>query len=409
MISFVCQKNFALRLKEEISRFYKSALLRGLCIALVSWASPDAYMDEEFHIGQTWKFVTGNFSEWDPSLTTFPGIFIFSAALVKIFSLPFKPWILRMLNGVFFGALADRACADLEISSLEVAVLPTHFFYHLLFYTDPAATALVLSSLGAQRKGNLEISGIFGIFAVAVRQTNIVWVFIIAAGALWDNRRNFQVLWRLRYHILTGMCFASFFVWNDFSVVLGHKGHHSFSAHFAQINYFLCTWFVLDGPKFWLQTLRNFQVDKRIWRWLTCFSVTAACAFFGTVVHPFLLADNRHFSFFVWRKFLSFPIFRNFFVPAVASTAAVYGGFAGARGFSRDLEISKILFWFAVLAVLVPSPLLEFRYFNIPLILLSARPGNFFWNFSLSLTLVAVFCIFPFYSAQSGKLERFIL
>ena len=369
-------------------------------------------MDEEFHIGQTWKFLTGNFSDWDPSLTTFPGIFLFSAALIKISSLPFLPWILRLLNGLIFGAIADKACADLEISSLDVAVLPPHFFYHLLFYTDPAATALVLASLAAQRKGNLEISGIFGIFAVAVRQTNIVWVFVIAAGALWDNRRNFQVLWRLRFHILTGLSFVAFIIWNGFSIVLGHKGHHSFSAHFAQINYLLCTTFVLAGPRLWGKTIRNFQVEKRIWKYLGCLGVTMGFAFFGTVVHPFILSDNRHFSFFIWRRFLSSGIFRNFLVPALASAAVVHGDFGGhfARGFSRDLEISRLLFWFAVFAVLVPSPLLEFRYFNIPIILLlSGRPGNFFWNMTLSLTLVAIFCLLPFRSTQSGKMERFIL
>jgi alpha-1,2-glucosyltransferase len=130
----------------------------------------------------------------------------------------------------------------------------------------------------------------------------------------------------------------------------------------------------------------------------------------GTVVHPFLIADNRHFSFFLWRKFLSFWPVRIFLVPGLAATAAVYAGLGGypCIQLSKDVEISRILFWFAITAVLVPSPLLEFRYFNLPLIFLlcGKRPGNFF-NLTICALLVGIFCLAPF--EQSGKISRFIL
>jgi alpha-1,2-glucosyltransferase len=309
--------------------------------------------------------------------------------------------------------LGDWAAENLEISFYSL--IPSHFFYHLLFYTDPAATALVLACLAMQRRGDLEISGIFGVFAVAVRQTNIVWVFVIAAGALWDGFKggqNFQVLWRLRLHILTGICFAAFLVWNDFSLVLGHKNLHTFSAHFAQVNYLLCTALFLGGPALWLQTLRNFQGNSRIILLLLLFACFVAFAAIGTVVHPFILADNRHFSFFIWRRFLSFLPVRIFLVPAGAAISAVYSGFGWNMPLkvSKDPEISWALIWFAICAVLIPSPLLEFRYFNLPLIfILSGTPGNSYFHWSLCIILVTIFTWFPFQSAQSGKLERFIL
>jgi alpha-1,2-glucosyltransferase len=57
-------------------------LAHFLCLA--PWAflmrHGDPYMDEIFHIPQSQKYCRGNFTEWDPKITTFPGLYLSSAA-----------------------------------------------------------------------------------------------------------------------------------------------------------------------------------------------------------------------------------------------------------------------------------------------------------------------------------------
>lgn len=36
----------------------------------------------------------------------------------------------------------------------------------------------------------------------------------------------------------------------------------------------------------------------------------------GTIGHPFLLADNRHFTFYLWKNLLAIPARRYFLLPA---------------------------------------------------------------------------------------------
>ena len=47
--------------------------------ALFSTFAPDAYMDEPFHVNQTQKYCAGQLHEWDPKITTFPGLYVFAA------------------------------------------------------------------------------------------------------------------------------------------------------------------------------------------------------------------------------------------------------------------------------------------------------------------------------------------
>ena len=39
----------------------------------------DVSQDEPFHIGQTQQYCRGKFKEWDPKITTFPGLYFFGA------------------------------------------------------------------------------------------------------------------------------------------------------------------------------------------------------------------------------------------------------------------------------------------------------------------------------------------
>ena len=40
--------------------------------------------DEPFHVPQTQRYCAGRWREWDPKITTFPGLYLFGAALGRL-------------------------------------------------------------------------------------------------------------------------------------------------------------------------------------------------------------------------------------------------------------------------------------------------------------------------------------
>ncbi|KAL3466362.1 phospholipase D/nuclease [Aspergillus heterothallicus] len=115
--------------------------------------------------------------------------------------------------------------------------------------------------------------------------------------------------------------FGAFVLWNG-SVVLGHKEFHSASLHLAQMLYIwpyfiFFSWPLLLAPlanivlpKFMLPKFLNqgFPASRRqlpsIIAVLIVLPAMLAVVHFNTIVHPFTLADNRHYVFYVFRILL---------------------------------------------------------------------------------------------------------
>lgn len=66
------------------------------------------------------------------------------------------------------------------------------------------------------------------------------------------------------------VAFIGFFIWNDFSVVLGDKEHHSICLHLMQICYFsvfFCISFVDEIVLKLYNLFKNYKQDRRpLWR-----------------------------------------------------------------------------------------------------------------------------------------------
>ncbi len=115
-----------------------------------------AYMDETFHKDQTTSFYEGDFTYWNPKLTTFPGLFFFSAFIMKILKiLDFLkfPMIynLRGVN-VVFGLILSFVFSNFKFYNTEkntlifqliLTFLPINYFYNFLFYTDTLSILLI--------------------------------------------------------------------------------------------------------------------------------------------------------------------------------------------------------------------------------------------------------------------------
>lgn len=99
----------------------------------------------------------------------------------------------------------------------------------------------------------------------------------------------------------------------------------------------------------------------------------------GSVIHPFLLADNRHFPFYFWKNFLAkSELHRSYLAPILYTSALmVLHAFCSTIQSDRsrlDRQRACIRLFLVVVfgvAAAIPSPVLEFRYFLVPCILLS--------------------------------------
>ena len=80
----------------------------------------------------------------------------------------------------------------------------------------------------------------------------------------------------------------------------------------------------------------------------------------NTIVHPFILADNRHYTFYVFRILMHHPAIKYLAAPVYLSC-----GWAALSAFGS--RTSTTLVWLLASSMsLVTAPLVEPRYFLIP-------------------------------------------
>lgn len=114
----------------------------------------------------------------------------------------------------------------------------------------------------------------------------------------------------------------------------------------------------------------------------------------GRIHHPFLLADNRHYTFYVWRRvFRLHPFVPYTLIPGYIACAWAWylrigtpshkclQCFALTRTLAGQDQtlLQTLLLPVFVTPTLLPTPLLEPRYFLIPYILLRAQVNDVPW------------------------------
>ncbi|PWN51187.1 hypothetical protein IE53DRAFT_386455 [Violaceomyces palustris] len=176
--------------------------------------------------------------------------------------------------------------------------------------------------------------------------------------------------------------FLFFLRWNG-GIVLGDKANHVAALHLPQLFYFVTfsTFFawpallatVRGGSPLRLLTrsLRGlFGTFPRAITTLCLLGLMLAAIDAFTIEHPFLLADNRHYTFYLWRRVVKAHPLAKF---ALAPVYLLCG-----RLWIDALGRTQSLFWMlgfvlATCLTLVPSPLLEPRYFIVPFVIMRAH------------------------------------
>jgi len=253
------------------------------------------------------------------------------------------------------------------------------------------------------------MSAAVGTVAVIFRQTNIVWIIFFTFCVTCDTLVNTVMpnkcafsnfndhtaavrvifswlrcailkdskrLLNLASHTLLNVwpycvVFLAFviFLWINDGIVVGARHDHEVALHFAQLFYFAI--FTLWFAAVHVMSIKNVTAFvhfmKRhlllnIFVLLSCF-----CAIWRfTYVHRYVLADNRHYTFYIWSwLFARHPLLRYAFAPLY-----MLAGYLVVQ----TLALRRHCLWcigyvLSVTALLVPATLLEFRYYIVPYII----------------------------------------
>ena len=178
----------------------------------VSSVIPESYLDEVFHVGQAQAYWAHKWTQWDPNITTPPGLYLWSYALgavvlylrdspkeldtdtlrtTNVAAAAILPWRLQSLLDSLRGERNTRpVSARLSHTVLNICLFPPLFFFSGLYYTDILALLLVIESYNWDIKRTGTASSplqtlvllLCGLAALVSRQTNIFWVSVFLGG-----------------------------------------------------------------------------------------------------------------------------------------------------------------------------------------------------------------------------------
>ncbi|KAI5275721.1 hypothetical protein E4T47_01233 [Aureobasidium subglaciale] len=336
-----------------------------------------------------------------------------------------------------------QACASVVLALISLSFRQTNIFWVGVF---PIAL-LGLSALHTDAEANRPHTGkavvlqawANGTFYDPQMRDSILDV-TLALRALYFPRTLLRVARLVWPYVLVLGFFGSFVLWNG-GVVLGDKSNHVATLHLPQMLYIWAYTsffsFGLTYPFFAQGLLAVFATVPlvAILEPLLIFSrrkflprpavligfilVIAVAVRYNTIVHPFTLADNRHFTFYVFRYLLAHPIIKYLAIPiymscawsvlqALGAPAQVFQikedekddgkGLASQKHpsksksskssnsdqrqllrlndapFGEGSTISFVLIWLLVSALqLITAPLVEPRYFILPWIMWRLR------------------------------------
>ncbi|XP_021370347.1 putative Dol-P-Glc:Glc(2)Man(9)GlcNAc(2)-PP-Dol alpha-1,2-glucosyltransferase [Mizuhopecten yessoensis] len=387
------------------------------------------YMDEVFHVPQVQQYCSGNFSSWDPMITTLPGTYLASVGVLYPISMVTQQLlvdmcttsILRGINILFTTAncyllLCIYTTLHPQVTPWRAAaiattltVFPVMYFFTFLYYTDPGSIFFVLMMYYFHLQGYKLLAAMMGVVAIVFRQTNIIWVVFVAGlstqtcimdwmkmekkplkshdgndlrilkrfiSLVWANLRKPSLILELLLNIListfwyicVGAGFLSFIRLND-GIVVGDKSHHQACLNFPQIFYFLSVALVFAAPHMIsvpkILNFIKFSIKNFILVLAFC-SMSFILIYKFTYVHKYLLADNRHYVFYVWSKIFR----RHEYVKFALIPVYYYAAWQVHECLKHKNVFWKCVYLICLLACTVPQKLMEFRYFIIPYLIL---------------------------------------
>ncbi|XP_067420508.1 dol-P-Glc:Glc(2)Man(9)GlcNAc(2)-PP-Dol alpha-1,2-glucosyltransferase [Emydura macquarii macquarii] len=406
-------------------------LLSCLLFSALSREQRAPYMDETFHVPQAQAYCEGRFQQWDPMITTLPGLYLMSVGIVKPAvwllgwsgSIVCSTGMLRFINLLFsvgnFYLLYLLLCKihyknktvsgfQRILSTLTLAMFPTLYFFTFLYYTDTGSTFFTLFAYLMCLYGNHKTSAMLGFCGFMFRQTNIIWIVFCGGSVVaqkineaWNTElqkkkeerisstkgsfsklmkvlqflteyimsfKNLVTLIVLTWpYIVLVIVFFAFVVING-GIVVGDRSSHEACLHIPQLFYFFSFTLLFSFPHLVTPNkIGNFlqSVRKHLIQYSILFAISLFLVWKFTYVHKYLVADNRHYTFYIWRKVFQ----RHDLVKYILVPAYIFAGWSLTEALKSKSIFWNLIYFVCVFAVTVPQKLLEFRYFILPFLI----------------------------------------
>ncbi|KAK6334024.1 glucosyltransferase [Orbilia brochopaga] len=343
-------------------------------------------------------------------------------------------------------------------TAMNVALFPLLYFFNNLFYTDVWSTVFILLAYRSHLLYAPWASAGWSLLSILFRQTNILWALFLlilssirilkrlhppapstllhhqplslnaifgraSSGGIYDPSilfadvsdylKSFFSIAIAGYQNISPVLIAAepymyvmalfgTFVWYNGSIALGDKSNHISTFHPVQILYFslftvLSTPFIfLTNPITLIITTAKTLFGSPLKAATTAFFtlLIAAAVHTFTYTHPFMLADNRHYVFYLWRrtvlthpnaKYVGVPLYllSSFLVyraiglkppPLPAATRAINPQSSPVVSTTHTITF-LLAFLAATAGTLVFAPLVEFRYFVVPWVMWRVHVG----------------------------------
>ncbi|KAN0026890.1 hypothetical protein ACTFIU_009566 [Dictyostelium citrinum] len=310
------------------------------------------------------------------------------------------------------------------LRTIHLSIFPIFYFFHFLFYTDVVSTLSIFLTLLFSLKNQFNLSSFFGLISVTIRQTNIIWVFFITINNILklyeenkekQNIKEFNLLKEILEFIkfsiinllliikkffgfiLVGILFLIFLYWNG-GIVVGDKSNHESSFHVPQLFYFSLLTMIFSLPSILISSLlKRFNYYKVTinekknlydpigflkdlnFKYLIVIIIGMIVMIWKfTYTHLFLLSDNRHYTFYIWNRFME----KYSIGPYLPIPFYCYSIWFIWKVLSENRSKLWCLFYFLSTAiVLLPSPLVEPRYYIVPFFLFQLNQFHYYNNF----------------------------
>lgn len=382
------------------------------------------FIDELFHYPQFHVIYEGDYHSWNPKITTPPGLYYLTMFLLKLLKLDPTLENARFIN--YLGGcvlvslvyLIRQKVRSPGFTSASTVLNPLLTIFYSLYYTDVWSTTIIVAAYAVivYRPFNSYIitawlSAFIGLISLTFRQTNIAWCIFLLAIIIDDKIKDAD-LYKYQhghgdfltfmktavksvsivvpYAIVGGLFLC--FVYVNGGVPLGDKDNHILVPHLAQLCY-CATFITLFTVPIWFSfdIFNDYVTDNLFSSQALFFNAAWIPTLYVivqnfTIIHPFLLADNRHYTFYLVRKFITrsessrlelIPIYHFSFY--VIYKLFIQSSNVGQK--NNRSEASPILFIFYIFSTLVSvalSPLIEPRYYILPYLFfrLLVRPSD---------------------------------
>jgi alpha-1,2-glucosyltransferase len=211
---------------------------------------------------------------------------------------------------------------------------------------------------------------------------------------MWKKVLSTDIIY-IGYYTIIMQIFVGFVYVND-GIVVGDRDAHQVTLNPLQVGYFTLMYGLFSLPSLLAGAKETFMYIRSRAKSALFLSLLFALAVkYKTVAHPYLLADNRHLTFYIWKRiYQSSEIVRYCMIPYYVW---VWFFIWNSLGMDFNRRFALIV---CTLLNLVPQLLLEFRYFLYTYLILRVwmRQSHRFEPIgeSLLLTTVNIFVFFVF-------------